>query len=336
MLPADGAGSSARAARFATALDMVADRLMFDTTGRRRLRVHDSGIFLLPRANVVARLIGATNENRERAGLAVQVTDWLCRQGFPAIEPVHYMPYEASGVVMTFWRHLPQPPDQAPPPVLARALGSLLRELHALPAPPFQLPTLDPFARLRAAIEMDTQRSETVLSHVDHAFLVDRIADLRQAYAGLEFPRGHGLIHNDAHIGNLLASAERPYGYVLADWESARLGPREVDLVLEGAPGNRFGDSAELRQAFTDAYGYDVAAWDGWRVLRDARDVPSLAAYIRVAPNEPAAAHELRHRLATLRTGDRDSTWRVPAMRDGAQATEDEGGGVRVKRSGRQ
>ncbi len=211
------------------ALDMVADRLMLDTTGRRSLRLHDSGIFLLPRANVVARLIDATNENRERAGLAVQVTDWLCRQGFPAIEPVHDMPYEASGVVMTFWRHLPQPPDQAPPPVLARALGSLLRELHALPAPPFQLPTLDPFARLRAAIEMDTQRSETVLSHADHAFLVDRIADLRQAYAGLEFPRGHGLIHNDAHIGNLLASAERPYGYVLADWESARLGPREVE-----------------------------------------------------------------------------------------------------------
>ncbi len=235
MLPADVARRpSARAARFATALDMVADRLMLDTTGRRSLRLHDSGIFLLPRANVVARLIDATNENRERAGLAVQVTDWLCRQGFPAIEPVHDMPYEASGVVMTFWRHLPQPPDQAPPPVLARALGSLLRELHALPAPPFQLPTLDPFARLRAAIEMDTQRSETVLSHADHAFLVDRIADLRQAYAGLEFPRGHGLIHNDAHIGNLLASAERPYGYVLADWESARLGPREVDLVLEG------------------------------------------------------------------------------------------------------
>jgi len=287
---------------------------MLDATGRRSLRLHDSGVFLLPQANVVARVIEATAENRERADLAVQVTGWLRRQGFPAVEPVHDGSYEAGGVVMTFWQHLPQPTGQAPPPVLARALGSLLRELHALPAPPFQLPPLDPFVRLRAAIEIDAQRSETILSHADRAFLLDRIAELGRAYAGLEFPCGHGLIHNDAHIGNLLAGAQSSYGYVLADWESARLGPREVDLVLEGAPGNRFSDSAELRHAFTESYGYDVAVWDGWRVLRDARDLHSLAAYIRIAPNQPAAAHELRHRLTTLRTGDRNSTWRVPAM----------------------
>jgi aminoglycoside phosphotransferase (APT) family kinase protein len=113
-----------------------------------------------------------------------------------------------------------------------------------------------------------------------------------------------------AHIGNLLVSASSPYGYVLADWGSARWGPREIDLVLEGAPGNRFGESAELRTAFADAYGYDIARWDGWRVLRDARDLHSLAAYIRTAPSQPVAAIELSRRLASLRDAGCAYVWR--------------------------
>ncbi len=293
------------------ALRAVAEHLRFDPTDARPLRVHDSGVFLLPRPNVVVRLIEATSENRARADLAVRVTGWLARQGFPAVEPVQGGLCEAGGVVATVWRWLPQPLDPASPLVLARALGGLLRELHALSDPPFRPPTLDPFARLRAAVELDGQRSEPVLSPADRAFVVGRIAVLGDAYARLDFPCGIGLIHNDAHIGNLLANADSPHGFVLTDWESARFGPREVDLVPEGAPGNRFGESAELRAAFAGGYRYDIGVWDGWRVLRDARDLHSLAAYIRVSLDKPAAAQELRRRLASLRAGDRGLVWRV-------------------------
>jgi hypothetical protein len=311
MPPAEEAGRSAGAERFTAALPAVAERLSLDMTDARPLRLHDSGVFLLPRPNVVVRVSKVTNENRARAELALRVTDWLHKRRFPAVEPVLGEPCEAGGVVAVAWRYLRQPPGPASPPVLAQALGGLLRELHALADPPLRLPVLDPFARLRAAIELDGQRSEPALSTADRAFLAGRITELADAYARLDFPRGIGLIHNDAHIGNLLASADSRYGFVLSDWESARIGPREVDLVPEGAPGNRFGESAELRAAFASGYRYDIAAWNGWRVLRDARDLHSLAAYIRTAPDKPAAAQELRRRLASLRTGDRDLAWRV-------------------------
>lgn len=45
------------------------------------------------------------------------------------------------------------------------------------------------------------------------------------------------------------------------------------------------------------AYGYDVRAWPEWTVLRDITELHSLGAYIRLAPDKPAAADELRHRI---------------------------------------
>jgi Ser/Thr protein kinase RdoA (MazF antagonist) len=308
MPPAEPA---ADAGPFAVALPRVAGSLGLDATDARPLRRHGSGIFLLPRSNVVVRLSAASPVNRVRAELALRVTGWLHRRGFPAVEPVHNVPCEAGGAVATVWRYLLQPAHPAPPLVRARVLGDLLRELHTQADPPFALPRLDPFARLRAAIEVDDERAQPVLTAGERAFLTGRIAELANAYAGLDFPLGVGLIHNDAHVGNLLVSDDSRGGFVLADWESASLGPREVDLVPEGAPGNRFGESAELRTAFARGYGYHIAEWPGWPVLRDARDLHSLAAYIRTAPDKPTSAQELRRRLVSLRTGRRDVPWRV-------------------------
>src|SRR5215510_14462117 len=105
MPPADEAGRSARAERFAVALRAVAERQSLDPTGARPLRLHDSGVFLLPRPNVVVRLSEATDENRARADLALRVTGWLQGRGFPAVEPVHGGPCVAGGMVATVWRH---------------------------------------------------------------------------------------------------------------------------------------------------------------------------------------------------------------------------------------
>jgi aminoglycoside phosphotransferase (APT) family kinase protein len=152
-----------------------------------------------------------------------------------------------------------------------------------------------------------------VLADDERAFLTERMAVLGEAFAALAPPLGRGLIHNDAHIDNLLVAERSSYGYVLGDWDGASWGPREIDLVQEGAPGNRFGESEELRQAFSRAYGYDIADWPGWRTLRDLRDLHSLAAYIRTAPSKLAAQAELKNRLDSLRSGDRTIIWRAVA-----------------------
>jgi aminoglycoside phosphotransferase (APT) family kinase protein len=212
-------------------------------------------------------------------------------------------------VVATVWEYLAQSDQRAPIPVLASTLGALLRELHRLPPPPFSLPSVDPLGRLRRAIAQDGRRSEPVLTSADLAFLNERMTAATSAYQTVAFPLGRGLIHNDAHLGNLLTDEGSPYGYVLADWDSACAGPHEIDLVQEGAPGNRFGESTDLRQAFSHGYGYDISNWPGWKVLRELRDLHSLAAYIRTAPTKPAAGAELRLRLATLQTGERTHRW---------------------------
>jgi hypothetical protein len=306
-------GQEARARQFDAVLREATASLGLDAADARPLRLHGSGIYLLPREGMVARLIEATDENRRRADAAVQVTGWLAAQGFAATEPAYGAVTEFADTLITFWWHLAQPDQKATLPVLAAALGGLLRELHGLPSPPFDLPTVDPLVRLRRALMLDAGRQEPVLADDARAFLDSQMAATSEAYAALDFPLGHGLLHNDAHIDNLLIDERSRHGYVLGDWEGACIGPREIDLVQEGAPGNRFGESEELRQAFSQAYGYDIAGWPGWRVLRRLRDLHSLAAYIRTASAKPAAGDELRNRLGSLRNDDRTRLWRAVA-----------------------
>ncbi len=179
----------------------------------------------------------------------------------------------------------------------------MIRRLHALPDPPFTLPATRPTARLAAALEADSES----LTDADRRWLWDRMSELNERYARLDTPLGAGLIHNDAHLGNLLASAATD-GWVLGDWDRVSTGPREWDLVPTANDG-RFGLPAPQRVAFSAAYGYDVTAWPGWLVLRDLHELHSLAAYIRAAAGKPTAAEELRWRLDSLLRGDRARTW---------------------------
>jgi hypothetical protein len=282
----------------------VASRLGLNSAGVRPLRLHGSGLFLLPQENVVARLSPATDENRRRASNALHVTGWLTEQGFPTIEPTSGTVHELDDTVVTLWRYLAQPDHRPSLPELGNALGRLLHDLHRLPDPPFPLPSLEPLARLRSAIAVDAERPQPVLAQGDQDFLGERMRIVEEAYQGLGFPLGTGLVHNDAHIGNLLATKESPYGYVLGDWESVGHGPREVDVVLEGAPGNRFGEVPELREAFTSGYGYDLSGWSGWPTLRELRDLHSLAGHLRTADVKPAARIELLSRLESLKMHD--------------------------------
>src|SRR5205807_9532706 len=119
----------------------------------------------------------------------------------------------------------------------------------------------------------------------EYRFLGDRCEELLSAYAELRFELPRGLVHGDAHRGNLLWAGG---GTVLCDWDSVSIGPREWDLVPTHH-GARFGLSAEDRAAFTAAYGYDLVGWPGFAVLRDLRDLFTLGAYMRNARTNPAA-----------------------------------------------
>lgn len=285
----------------------MADRVGLRPDNARLLRLHGSGVYLLPHEDVVVRLVETTRENRNRWSTAVRVTAWLVARGFPTVEPVGDTVVETRWVVASLWRRLPQPAVSTPAP--PAVLGAILRQLHHLPDPPFKLPQAQPLARLRQAMAVDATRERSVLPPAEREFLAERLTRADDAFRALNHPLGDGLIHNDAHCGNLLVDPRQRYGHVLADWDGACRGPRAIDLIQLGAPGNRFGVPESERQAFCNAYGYDVATWSGWPVLRELRELHSLAAYIRVASDKPTAREELRLRLGTLRTGDRTQRW---------------------------
>jgi aminoglycoside phosphotransferase (APT) family kinase protein len=264
-----------------------------------------SAVYLLPAADTVARVALAPG-SADRVSRAIQVTRWLTSLDYPCVQPLDVdqpavVGDDAGDAVVSLWRYLPQPADAGLPQ--PAALGRLLRDLHALPASPIPLPTVEPLTRLYSAIEADT----SALSRPDRDWLLARGNDLLNAYQQLDPPLGHGLVHGDAHLGNVLRDTTRGRP-VLADWDPVAYGPREWDLVLI-AGDDRFGLPATDRAAFAAAYGFDVTTWSQWTILRDLRELHSLAAYIRLAPSVPAAAAELDHRIGTLRTGDRGTVW---------------------------
>jgi aminoglycoside phosphotransferase (APT) family kinase protein len=297
-------------AGLAPVLEEVCRRAGLDGRDARLLRRHASTVILLPRAGVVVRLVSDRDDNTDRADRAVMVAGWLARRDYPTVRPAHPQPIQVGGLVATVWDYLPAPEHRRLVRPATTVMGHLLRDLHALPPPPFVVPAVAPFGRLAAALATDRAHRRPVLSPTDQDFVAGRVAELDHAASELVSELGVGLIHGDLHLTNLLPAPGRsPYGWVLADWDPVRTGPREVDLIQLGAPGNPFGLTEQDRRAFTDAYGYDVTGWAGWTVLRDIRELHSLAAYLRVAETNPRAAAQLHHRLRSLRTGDRNVRW---------------------------
>lgn len=259
------------------------------------LRQHATRIWLLRDVGVVVRIGGPT----DRAERAVTVTRWLNGQGFPAVEPAAVdQPAEVDGVSVTFWRHYPQ--DDRPA-LGAGPLGALLRRLHDLPRPPVVVEDYVPLTHLGAALEADV-----LLAVPDRAWLADRRRELLAAYAQLDSALGVGFVHGDAYPGNTLWDGHLVR---LGDWDEVARAPRELDLV-NTHQGARFGRSAAERQAFTDAYGWDVTRWSGYPVLREMRDLHTLGAFLeRAARGDQAVESELQHRIATLRAGDVEAAW---------------------------
>jgi hypothetical protein len=81
-------------------------------------------------------------------------------------------------------------------------LARLLRELHALPAPPVDLPATDPLGSLPAELDRPGP-----LAGEQRDWLGGQVAEIAAAYARLDPPGSRGLIHGDARLGNLLPVA---------------------------------------------------------------------------------------------------------------------------------
>lgn len=284
-------------------LDTAAARLGVPVHDARLLRLHGNASYALPSAGLVIR-IALNPQVLGPVTAAIAVTRWLADRGFPCTVPadIDDQPLVIAGHVVSAWRYLPT--TETPAPTSAE-MGTILRELHAQGDPPYPLPSLDdPLTSVTAAIS----DSPGAMPPASQSWLQERITSLRRQWSAANFPRPAGLIHGDAHIGNLMRAASGQA--VLGDWDHVATGPREWDLAQIYYMDRRFGRAGQNGiSAFTTAYGWDIRTWPGLDTVIAIREIWGLRPYIRTALDRPDYSQQLAYRLHTLQSGDTQARW---------------------------
>jgi hypothetical protein len=234
----------------------------------------------------------------DRARREVRTADWLAKHDVPAVRSAESEVGLIDGHPVSYWQRLPESLRPAEPADVA----PLLLLVHALPEPDFGLPPRD----LLGGVERWLRLAGDAIDPADTAFLRARRDDYAVASAQLVPHLERGPIHGDAlprnvHIG--------PDGPVLVDLETFSSDLREHDLVVQTLSRDRYGVDPAAYDAFTTAYGWDVATWSGSTVLRAARETASCAWVAQFAPANPAARTEFRRRVASLRADDPTVRW---------------------------
>lgn len=242
--------------------------------------------------------VGRDAELLGRARRELAVALWLAEAGVPAVRAAEPEALLVDGHPVTVWHRLADSVRPAEP----RDLAELLRIVHALPSPSFDLPSRE----LLGGVERWLRLAGDAIDPVDAAYLRERRDGFASAAAALTPHLPPGPVHGDAlprnvHIG--------PDGPVLVDLETFSADLREHDLVVTALSRDRYGLSPEAYDDFTRTYGWDVREWKGCSVLRGARETASCAWVAQHAPSNPEALAEFERRVASLRDGDETVRW---------------------------
>jgi hypothetical protein len=242
--------------------------------------------------------VGRDAELLGRARRELDIAVWLAEAGVQAVRAAEPEALLVEGHPVTVWHRLPDPVRPAEP----RDLAELLRVVHALPTPSFDLPPRE----LLGGVERWLRLAGDAIDPADAAYLRERRDGFAAAAAG---PAPHlppGPIHGDALPRNVHVG---PDGPVLVDLETFSADLREHDLVVMALSRDRYGLPAAAYQSFVETYGWDVREWEGCSVLRGARETASCAWVAQHAPSNPKALAEFARRVASLREGDETVRW---------------------------
>jgi hypothetical protein len=293
--PSDARFSPAKLAEVLAEVCALGD---LEARGAQLVRFSANAVFRLPAARAVVRIAGSL-ALRHRVAKVVAVANWLAEHGVPAVrllpglpQPVSVGPYLA-----TVWQEVPA---TGPRPTTGH-LAELLRQVHRLPAPEFELPDWAPLDDVRRRLT-DSEG----LAAADRRFLEARCAELAERLAELEFPLPRCVVHGDAHLGNLIAASNGP---VLCDFDATSIGPPEWDLTPLPVGLRRFGGSRRAYRQFARGYGFDVTQWPGYPVLREVRELKMVTGVLPILRSNPKVAPELRRRLDSYRSGDTSASW---------------------------
>jgi hypothetical protein len=280
------------------ALASVADRTAIDASDAVLLRLTNNAVFALPQAGLVVR-VTRSHRLQARVHKVASLGAWFNRREAPTIRLADQFrqPVLAGNLLATIWAYLPQKPPRPD----AGDLGHALRDFHRLGLPEFELPRWDPIGDARTRIA-----DAEALADTDRDYLLtwcDRLEPRLAAFAAASEP---GLVHADAHEGNLLREPDG--GVVLCDFDATCVGPRQVDLVPAPANEARFGGTGG-HSKLAAAYGVDITANDYWPLLREARDLKMIAAGVPLLASAPGVGTEFRLRLDSVRDRDDSVRW---------------------------
>ncbi|MBC9727461.1 phosphotransferase enzyme family protein [Streptomyces sp. TRM68367] len=242
--------------------------------------------------------VGRDAELFDRARRELDIALWLAEAGVPAVRAAEPEALLVDGHPVTVWHRLPESVRPAEP----RDLAELLRVVHALPSPPFELPPRD----LLGGVERWLRLAGEAIDSADAAYLRERRDGFLAAVGAVTPQLPRGPIHGDALPRNVHVG---PGGPVLVDLETFSADLREHDLVVMALSRDRYGLPAAAYESFVEAYGWDVREWEGCSVLRGARETASCAWVAQHAPSNPKALAEFERRVASLRDGDATVRW---------------------------
>lgn len=279
------------------ALRQACSAVGLDSSGAEAVRLAENEIWRLPEHGVVVRI--ARSGQSEAAHREVQVARWLAENCVPAVRLADVrQPVEAAGRPVTFWEELPPHRHGSHAEV-----AQLLKQLHALPPPDFDLGYLDPFVRVGERLD-----TATTLRNADRVWLQGLHEELKAAWDARPHGRPECGVHGDAWPGNLIHTADGP---LVIDLERFSIGPPEWDLVSTAVRARTTGavTSAEYDE-FCAAYGYDVTLWAGYPILAGARELRMVTYAAQHASNNPEWVDQAQHRVDCLRGRHGPRPWR--------------------------
>ncbi|GGO88880.1 phosphotransferase [Wenjunlia tyrosinilytica] len=201
------------------ALAAACAALGLSASGAEPIRLAEKAIWRLP-GGVVARVAKAGQ--RAETERELRLARWLADMGLPVVRPhpgVRAMVVACCRPV-SFWEELP-PHEHGS----VLDVAALLRQLHALPPPPFPVGRLDPFTRVSQRIDVADTLTEN-----DRDWLRDFLRDLQAAWQDLPAGLPECVVHGDAWAGNV-ARVFDSGKTLLMDLERCSQGQPEWDLV---------------------------------------------------------------------------------------------------------
>ncbi len=279
-------------------IQVVGRHLDIDVRDATLIKFTNNAVFRLANAPIVLRVAGS-EAMRSRVPKIVRVAKWLEERHQPAVRLLDgiQQPIIANGHLVTAW-HAVVETGLRPS---GHDLAATIRMFEALPAPPFELPTWNPFIEIRQRIH-----DADGLTKDELAFLEQLTDSTERDLSSVDFMLPAGVIHGDVFSGNILMS---PDGPIICDFDSTAIGPREWDLTPVAVGKLRFDYPGDAHDVLAADYGFDILRWDGFPVLRQIRELKLITSVLPILNANPRIRDQWRLRFDSIRGGNNAAKW---------------------------